>query len=263
VKLLLGQQLGDGRRYSGALLTHVEPSQVETKNVHLSDKVSQATLGDSFSAVPEKASSYHQQVLFQLRRAPVGHRGVRVLERTAQAGGHEEHLAPVGLVILLARELPDRIGQEPLVPLDGALELFRDGRELYRLAQMLSQGEGEVQVAFEGEIPVQAEGCVQGLWFHERVAVLISADPGAELQDAPQRKAVLGKLAGELVFEVSVHVEGRGDQGPLEEEQGPLYLVFDRGPLDAQLVSLPQDGYLLGEGLLRLETLPGGEVLDL
>ena len=94
------------------------------------------------------ASSHYQQVLFQLRRAFVGRRGARVLERTAQAGSYEEHLAPVGLVLLLARELPGRVGQEPLVSLDGALELLRDRRELYRLAHMLSQREGEVQVAF-------------------------------------------------------------------------------------------------------------------
>jgi hypothetical protein len=41
--------------------------------------------------------------------------------------------------------------------------------------------ESGVQVAVQDKIPVQPQGCTQGLWFHERGTILVAADPGAEL----------------------------------------------------------------------------------
>jgi hypothetical protein len=68
--------------------------------------------------------------------------------------------------------------------------------------------EGGVQVAVEDKVPVQIQGRAQSLRPDKWVAVLVAADPGAELEDAPQGEILLGEVAGELVFEFPVNVEG-------------------------------------------------------
>src|SRR5215210_2220611 len=110
---------------------------MKPEDVHLPDEVPQTSLRDSLPTVPEKAAAHHQQVFFQLYRSFVARGRFWILERKLETGGHKEHLTSVRFALLLAPELPGRIRQEPLILFDGALQLFRDRRELYGLAQVL------------------------------------------------------------------------------------------------------------------------------
>jgi hypothetical protein len=111
------------------------------------------------------------------------------------------------------------------------------------------------QVTLQDELPVQPERRTQGLGLDVRVPVLVSADPGSELQDASQARRILRVAAGELVLELPVSFEGRGDKWVLEEEEGALYLLGDLGAPRPQLVGLPEHRRLLGQPLLETPAL--------
>jgi hypothetical protein len=74
----------------------------------------------------------------------------------------------------------------------------------------------------------------------------------------PQGEVPLGELAGELVFEVPVDVEVDEIRGFSKKSKRSPDLVLDLGSLDAQLVRLPQNGYLLGQTFLRPCCAPEG-----
>lgn len=106
---------------------------------------------------------------------------------------------------------------------------------------------------------MQAEGGVYHRGFDELVAVLIPTDPRAEFEHVPQARCLLGKQYRQFVLELPVRFERSGDEGMLEEKQGPLYLLDYLRAADSQRVRLPEDCDLLGKALLQSPSLPPGK----
>src|SRR5919107_1394754 len=102
---------------------------------------------------------------------------------------------------------------------------------------------------------MQAQRSGYHLRADEGVAVLVPADPRAELEDTTQLRSILRELACQLVLELSVRFEGRRDERVLEEQQCPLYLLNDLRATDSQLIGLPQNGDLLCKVLLQASLL--------
>src|SRR3712207_8690350 len=111
----------------------------------------------------------------------------------------------------------------------------------------------------DDQAPVQPERLVDHRRLDEGVAVLVPADPGAEFEHAPYpwRSFVIER--GQLILEIPVRFEGRGDERVFEEEQRTLYLLGHLRPPHPQLVRLPEDRALLGNVLLDPAPLPRGK----
>src|SRR3712207_607687 len=106
-------------------------------------------------------------------------------------------------------------------------------------------------MTLQDELAVQPEGRVERLRLHERVAILIPTDPGAELEDPPELRSISREPAGKLILELPIHVQGGRDQRVLEIEQCALYLVGDLRATSPVLVCLPENRDFLGQVLLQ------------
>jgi hypothetical protein len=124
---------------------------------------------------------------------------------------------------------------------------------------MVHEFQNAAYVAAQDQAPVQAEGGVYHRGFDELVAVLIPTDPRAEFEHVPQARCLLGKQYRQFVLELPVRFERSGDEGMLEEKQGPLYLLDYLRAADSQRVRLPEDCDLLGKALLQSPSLPPGK----
>jgi hypothetical protein len=215
----------------------VELREVEAEELDAASQCAEPAVGQARAAVLPEAAIDELEVGGKLVRAAISPRAAR--ERLAEAVPDEGELAPVGLVRVLAPDLPGIGGQLALVSGERLDEL--DGHADERARDPERRGE----LANFASVPRQREppGPVERLADRRRagrgVAVLIAADPGPEAQRLVRVRQVPA--------EVSDEERGSVQKALLEEPQAVPDLVDDARPLRPHLVGLPQPCDLLGQ----------------
>ncbi len=213
----------------------VELGQMEAEELDPPLDSGEPSGGDAVAAVGLEAAAEHREVGEQLGGGRVG--------VVPEAPAHERQLAAVGLALVGAPELGERLRMLAFVARDRLLELGRV------LDERPARGERDLELAHVGLVAGERglarslEGEQDRLTVHRRVAVEVAADPASEMERqrcVGQEAAVVGEHALTCV-----------EEALLEEPQPVADLVHHLRAHGADLVGLPEDRDLLRE--LRLE----------
>ena len=98
-----------------------------------------------------------------------------------------------------------------------------------RGAEPLQQRPQALEIMLQHRAPVCQQGVPRGLVGHERVAVAVAADPGAELKEGRDLELLAGITLLQGPLQPLVGLRDARKQGLLEELQTPGDLLGHRG----------------------------------
>ena len=160
---------------------HVELGDVEAEHLDAPAQIRQRAIGDACAAIGPQARVHQLEIGEQLARVGVARLG-RAVEQVVEAVADEAQLAPVRLVEVLIADLGRERGQLVLVALDRGRQLIAHGHHARRHADRSRQLAHLDAVARERQTARPLEPLGDRVGPGLGVAVLVTADPGAEAQ---------------------------------------------------------------------------------
>ena len=240
------EQLGDHAFVDGAVLPQVQRGEMEAEQLDGADQPGQpAARCQRAIALHGKAAPERREIVPQILRARIGlalePRGARRLcaGELLVSGGDARidagNRAAIGFVPSAGRIVPAGGGELP----DGG----GHGGEFARNGKLGAQFVQRIQIVAQRRAAGAAEREAELLCLHEGIAIAISADPGAEPQEAghamPQHAVPARIEAGQ---------DGHEDVAKIGERI--VDLVAHEQPLAAQRPGLPEQGDLAGDRIL-------------
>ena len=180
--------LGDDRVMRIGRLRHIQRCDVESERAHAPDEASHEKIAGMPSAVVDQAVGRELDVGEQLSRVLVGV-GPALVGRLEPLADLAEVDAIRHTVVPRGRQ-PRRAGQQGRVGLDAPRQLTAQLDAARALAERFGKMAALVEVSRHDELLVAMERLADGLRVHLIVAFHISADPGAEPQNARHDSAI-------------------------------------------------------------------------
>ena len=226
----------------GGVLPDVERRGTEPEARDEVAKGGDAARRDAFRAdLPERLLQ-RPEVVGELVRSAVGH-GLRAgavdVRAQANRAGHAE-LAE--RLVGIAPNDPLRIAGGPKACLQALAEAIAGRPDVLADAQDPDELVQLRDVSLDGVVVMTAQRAPGHGRRDVRVAVAVTADPRAELQERGDVDPDFGKVASQGVGQAVSHVRGPLDEGLVEEMQPPGDLLVERRSLQAQLPGHPQQG---------------------
>ncbi len=194
-RILPAKHFGQRARMHARLLPHIQPRQMEPKRAHPPQQATHREPSGMLALVGFQTVQDQLDVMDEFFRRCIGAR--RIFHGGLQACTHavvEQAVRHVG--VTRARL---HLRQQLLVFHHACQHLLADTDQFGRLAEQAGQRQHVLQVQREHGVALRVQGIGDGAGVHVRIAVHVTAHPGAKTQQAWQRQGAAPGVAQRLL----------------------------------------------------------------